>query len=427
MGEPSTAHVFIFRRDLRASDNTGLLACCRRARARGEAVYPVFVFDPDQADPERNRYFSRVAFDAMLMALRDLKVQLPALSCLRVAGGPAALEALQARLGAARLCVWYNVDVTPFAKRRDAEIRAWCEATGNAVRECEDYSLLPRGSVQNRAGKAYRVFTPFYRHCATLRPREPEGGRAASYPGLRPLPEDTPHLLPRPPGPSGGAAPGQRAMALRVLRRLRRGKSDYEAARHLPCVPTTRLSVHLKFGTISVREFHRAVVAGGHLALQRQSLWREFHFHLFDAFPGYLGAQVGQSSAASFREPAWRAPEDAEEDVLRWKAGETGVPVVDAAMRRLAEQGYLHNRERMIVASYLVFHLRVDWRVGEHHFATQLADYDPAQNNAGWREVARTPAFRRLQPAVQARKIEAGCPKSWLIINKPAAKRKEQH
>jgi deoxyribodipyrimidine photo-lyase len=310
--------------------------------------------------------------------------------------------------------VWYNVDVTPFAKRRDAAVRAWCAQAGNAVaRECEDYSLYPRGAVLNGAGRAYRVFTPFQRRCAGMPPpRAPDRGLVGAT-TFRTLParETAATVPPDPPNADSVLPPirSSRVAALRVLRRIRRGDGAFDGDRRCPCLPTTRLSVALKFGTISAREFHAAALVAGSAVLVRQMLWREFHFHLFDDNPSYLGAQLPRgTSAPSASEPLW-SEQGSAQAAAAWRAGQTGVRIVDDAMRRLRETGYLHNRERLVVATFLVFDLGVNWRVGEHHFATQLADYDPVQNSANWRAVAATPRFKRLRHAAQERVMARAC------------------
>ena len=176
----------------------------------------------------------------------------------------------------------------------------------------------------------------------------------------------------------------KRGAALQVLARVRRGDFDnYETRRDnlADADGTTRLSAHLKFGTISVRELYHAaaVTKSKGEPLIRQLYWRAFYDQLIWHFPHMLDGKLLRAPPT-----AWGVPKHAPAALNAWKAGRTGEPLVDAAMRVLANTGFLPNRARMVVASYLIWNLRLDWRDGEHYFATQLEDYHPSANSGNW-------------------------------------------
>ena len=402
---------FLFRRDLRLFDNVGLLA----ALAEGE-VTPVFCLDPEQGPG--HRYFSTFGFGFMADALRDLDEKLRAMgSSLRLlAISPDALPAWLAEQGIRSLHL--NLDYTPFSQRRDRAIDAGCSTVGISVQTHHDSVLYQPGSVLQPSGEGYKVFTPFYKRAITLEVARPV-----------PLPA-TARFAPAVETEAGW----ERLKAIEALcgpkPRLRGRSSDaadhlariealgnYEEVRNLPGVEgTTELSPHLKFGTVSPREVlwrSRSAHGQGH-GIERELHWREFFLHLCHQFPHVYGRPF----RAEFEAVAWRnEPSDWE----RWVAGQTGYPIVDAGMRELAQTGSMHNRVRMIVASFLVKDLLIDWREGEAYFARTLTDYDPAVNNGSWQWAASTgadaaPYFRIFNPWLQQVKFdpEATYIKRWV-------------
>ena len=407
----ATQTAFLFRRDLRLFDNIGLAA----AIAKGE-VLPVFCLDPRQGPG--HRYFSTFGFGFMADALRDLDGQLRALG--------SALELLPMRSD--ELPAWlekrsigslvWNRDYTPFSLERDAALEAACHARGIEVERFDDSVLYRPGTVLQPGGEGYKVFTPFYK-------------RAILQPVERPQPLPATARF----APASDASPGwERLAAIEALcgpkPRLRGGRTaaelhlnriesltNYEELRNLPGVKgTTELSPHLKFGTVSPREVcwrSRDAHGQGH-GIERELHWREFFLHLCHQFPQVYGRPF----RPEFEAVAWRNdPNDWE----RWVAGTTGYPIVDAGMRELAQTGSMHNRVRMIVASFLVKDLLIDWREGEAYFAQKLTDYDPAVNNGSWQWAASTgadaaPYFRIFNPWLQQVKFDphAAYIKRWV-------------
>ena len=407
----ATKTAFLFRRDLRLFDNIGLAA----AIAKGE-VLPVFCLDPRQGPG--HRYFSTFGFGFMADALRDLDGQLRALGSalellpIRSDELPAWLE--ERSIG---LLVW-NRDYTPFSLERDAALEAACHARGIEVERFDDSVLYRPGTVLQPGGEGYKVFTPFYKR-AILQPVErpqplPENARFApasdASSGWDRLSEIESLCGPKP------RLRGGRTAAELHLNRVE-SLTNYEELRNLPGVEgTTELSPHLKFGTVSPREVcwrSRDAHGQGH-GIERELHWREFFLHLCHQFPQVYGRPF----RPEFEAVAWRNdPNDWE----RWVAGTTGYPIVDAGMRELAQTGSMHNRVRMIVASFLVKDLLIDWREGEAYFAQKLTDYDPAVNNGSWQWAASTgadaaPYFRIFNPWLQQVKFDphASYIKRWV-------------
>jgi deoxyribodipyrimidine photo-lyase len=295
------------------------------------------------------------------------------------------------------------------------------------VERFDDSVLYRPGTVLQPSGEGYKVFTPFYKR-AILQPVERP----------QPLPA-TARFAPASDASSGwerlaaieaacGPKPrlrGGRKMADLHLNRIE-SLVDYEALRNLPGVEgTTELSPHLKFGTVSPREVcwrSRDAHGQGH-GIERELHWREFFLHLCHQFPQVYGRPF----RPEFEAVAWlNDPNDWE----RWVAGTTGYPIVDAGMRELAQTGSMHNRVRMIVASFLVKDLLIDWREGEAYFAQKLTDYDPAVNNGSWQWAASTgadaaPYFRIFNPWLQQVKFDphAAYIKRWVpeLARLPAA------
>ncbi|HUF78944.1 MAG TPA: deoxyribodipyrimidine photo-lyase, partial [Thermoanaerobaculia bacterium] len=413
---------FLFRRDLRLADNTGLL----RAAAMSAEVLPCFVFDPAQVDPGRNPYFGAPAFQILLEGLEDLDRQLAAAGgrLNRFHGDPAAVVArLLGEHGVE--AVFVNRDYTPFAAERDGRIEEACSAREIPFHRSHDQLLTWPGQVVTGGGTPYRTFTPFFRAARGIEVPRPAGeagppGSAFARSGLSSAlgPGIYRQLLPerRPLHARGG-----RAEAFRILEDLERFRA-YDEERNLlapdgnPPGGASGLSPHLRHGTVSIREVYHAVVAalGRDHQLVRQLYWRDFFSQLAFFEPRVFGHAFRREYDAI----DW---EDDERLFAAWCSGRTGFPLVDAGMRQLAATGYLPNRVRMLAASFLVKDLHVDWRRGERWFARHLVDYDPAVNNGNWQWAASTgadaqPYFRVFNPWRQQERHDPHCAyvKRWV-------------
>lgn len=397
------------RRDLRLSDNQALAA----ALAQAETVVPVFVLDPVLlAAPEAGA--KRVAF--LMTGLRqldqDLRVRGSRLIVRR--GDPVQeLQSLMAETGAE--AIWSEEDVWPYARRREARV-----SQTMPLYLAGGLTVHPPAAIVKNDGRPYTVFTPFSRAWRS-RPL-PSAQSLLPAPEQLPAPPEVPSL-PIPSEPELPDAvpfvPGE-AEAQRLLRQFVEGEDApiyrYAQGRdRLDLDGTSHLSPYLRFGMLSARQ---AVVgalgairsAPGEEARRsaeiwlNELIWREFYMAILAHFPGVLE----HSFRSEFRDMVWEGDEAA---FVAWSEGRTGYPIVDAAMRQLVQTGWMPNRARMIVASFLVKDLLVDWRWGERLLMHHLVDGDPAANNGGWQWVAGTgtdaaPYFRIFNPVVQSQKAD---------------------
>jgi deoxyribodipyrimidine photo-lyase len=409
----SARSLFIFRRDLRLEDNTALL---RALESSGE-VCVAFIFDPRQCEP--HDYFSPHAFQFLRESLDELSLRVGERGGVLYCFYGKADEVIRELLDVERFdAVYINRDYTPFSRRRDAAIKKVCQKHGAVFEECDDALLCAPGAVMKQAGGPYAVFTPFYKKAAERDVALPRKNAFKNFSSrtlrssflLKPgqLKEFFDPCL---------AVHGGRAQALKLFEKLH-GLGGYLRERDIPSLDaTSHLSAHLKFGTVSAREVFHAV--GKRLGMEHpvleQLYWRDFFTHVGYYYPHvFSGCFYDEYDAV-----VWKNDRKL---FARWCEGRTGVPIVDAGMRELNATGFMHNRVRMIAASYLVKDLHVDWRWGERYFATRLVDYDPAVNNGNWQWVASTgcdhqPYFRIFNPWLQQKRFDPDCTyiRKWVL------------
>jgi deoxyribodipyrimidine photo-lyase len=377
-----------FRRDLRVHDHPALTAAHRSA----DRVVPVFVLDPRLLDAGRFPSANRAWF--LLGSLRELR------EALRNRGGELfvrrgtpedVLPALARQTGAET--VHFASDVSPFAMARDRRVQA---ALGDvAVRRHPGNFVADVGAPRTRDGRPFSVFSPFWRAWEQLARREVHGApRALTVPeGLEP------GDLPAGPAPDAAEPfePGEAAARERLRRWLASGIERYAERHDRLAGGTSELSPYLHFGCISARETEsraRAQGGTGASAFVRQLAWRDFYAHVLLHHPG----NAGGAYKTEFGALEWA---DDPAAFAAWREGRTGYPVVDAGMRQLAARGWMHNRARLIAASFLTKDLHLDWRLGEAHFMRHLFCGDEAQNNGNWQWVTSigvdpAPYYRRL-------------------------------
>jgi deoxyribodipyrimidine photo-lyase len=387
-GPGSTAVVW-FRRDLRVDDNPAWGA----ATASHDQVVALFVADRrllDRAGPFRRRQLlaSVAALDA------DLRQRTGAGLTVRSGDPAVAVATVVAESGASAL--YLNADVSPFATARD---RAVAAAVDVAIHTSHGTLVHAPGTVLTRAGTVSKVFTPFWRTWAgtAMEPWPEPGG--AEVVALRSealgVPDAPPPMQP------GAAA------ALARLEAFASHVDGYDTERDLPAVDgTSQLSADLKFGTLSPRTALEVVgeQSPGRAAWCRQLAWRDWYAHLLSVHPHL----VDQPMADKYAGVRWV---DDPAGFAAWAGGRTGYPLVDAGMRQLAATGWMHNRVRMVVASFLVKDLLIDWRLGERHFRHLLVDADTSQNVGNWQWSAGTgpdaaPYHRVMNPVTQSRRFD---------------------
>ncbi|MBN2110809.1 MAG: deoxyribodipyrimidine photo-lyase [Methanosarcinaceae archaeon] len=398
--------LFIFRRDLRIEDNTGL----REALVSSDEVITCFIFDPRLADPE-GQDFNANAFQFLLESLEDLRSQLEEKGgrLYLFSGLPEdIIRKLVPDMGID--AVFLNRDYTPFSRRRDESINNTCDDLDIRLLQFHDCLLNEPGTVLTQKGMPYSVYSQFYRAASEKVVPVPSTTLERNfYTGDTALEEitDLKRLLPV--RNAHIFVHGGRSSALKVLENISQFK-DYDTERDYPYVNgTTGLSAHNKLGTISIREFYHFVkdeLGAGH-TLIRELYWRDFFTFIAYHYPRVFGH--------AFREKFDRISWDYDRPGFgAWCSGNTGFPIVDAGMRQLNATGYMHNRVRMIVASFLVKDLHIDWHWGERYFAGRLVDYDPCVNNGNWQWAASTgadsqPFFRIFNPWLQQKKYDPDC------------------
>lgn len=392
--------LFIFRRDLRLHDNTAL----HEALWLSMRVIPCFIFDPRQIEP--HPYQSKPGLQFMLQSIDDLQQQLQS------EGGTLALYHARPEHVVKQLfeqqqiqAVFINRDYTPFSRRRDDELAIVCNQLGIALLAFPDTLLSEPEQAMKNDKTPYKVFTAFYNNARQLPVALPQALVKWNFLAIASaFTIDQLGLAQVEPVIKGG-----RNQALAILDNLG-DCADYQNTRDFPALDaTSKLSAHLKFGTCSIREAYWAISErlGTEHPLIRQLYWRDFFTHIAYHFPRVFG----QAFLEKFAGLHW----DNNPDYFQaWCDGKTGFPIVDAGMRELNATGFMHNRVRMIAASFLVKDLGIDWRWGERYFAQHLVDYDPCVNNGNWQWAASTgcdaqPYFRIFNPWLQQLKFDRDC------------------
>lgn len=406
-----------FRRNLRLDDNLPLDAALRGH----DGVVPVFVLDDhyltEDFSPPRLRFLSE--------SLGELETDLAAKgSRLLFRKGPTgeALAALARETGAD--AVYTHSDHEPHGAELAREAEAALSAQGTRLGLLPDLHLVPPGSLGTEAGKPFAVYTPYARRWretdkalpvpAPARVATPDAILDPRFPSIPRSRPDGFRVEGAPANPPGGERQGRELWDAFRVRALGR----YAEARDLPGIEgTSRLSPHLRFGTVGIRRLLAEARSGWKDAdaAGRKSIdvfvgelaWREFYASILAAFPRVLTESFRQE----FERFPWVGGEEADERFSVWRDGLTGYPIVDAGMRQLAHEGWMHNRVRMVVASFLTKHLLVDWRRGEELFRARLADGDPASNNGGWQWSAgcgtdAQPFFRIFNPVLQGERFD---------------------
>lgn len=401
----ATVTLVWFRQDLRLRDNPALVAAAQRG-----PLAPVFVWAPHEEGAWPPGAAARWWLHQSLAALQsDLAARGGALLLCR---GDSATALRAAARSAGATAVYWNRRYEPHAIARDRQVSAALQASGLQVADFNAALLREPQEVATQTGEPYRVFTPFWRSCLKGPPIPPPQPPPR---GLQFAPFDRPGVALRDlqlepaidwaAGLRAAWTPGE-AGAQRQLSAFIRQHAGYAAHRDFPAKEaTSRLSPHLHWGEISPRAvWHAIEAAGGGASYQRELIWREFAHHVLFHFP--------HTPAEPLRPEFARFPWQPEPRLLRaWQRGRTGYPLVDAAMRQLWVTGWMHNRMRMLTASFLVKHLLQPWQDGAAWFWDTLVDADLANNTLNWQWVAgcgadAAPFFRIFNPAEQARKFD---------------------
>ena len=387
-------NIFWFRRDLRLHDNAGLY----HALKKGKPLVPVFIFDRNILDELEDRHDRRIEFiHSSLQEIQQLLLITSSTLDVRY-GYPNEIWKQLVRDYKIEN-VYTNHDYESYAKSRDEEVAKFLKANGISFYSFKDQVIFEKAEIVKDDGKPYTVFTPYSRKWKTTL----NNFYLSSYPTekfffnfFRQQKKALPSLAQMNFKSSGHVYP------------IKDWKTEtikhYNEQRDIPAIEgTSRLSVHLRFGTISIRQLAREARKLNETFLNELT-WRDFYQMILWHFPHV----VANSFKPEYDKIKWR---NNEEEFDAWCKGQTGYPIVDAGMRELNETGFMHNRVRMIVASFLTKHLLIDWRWGETYFAKKLLDFDLAANNGGWQWAAGSgcdaaPYFRIFNPYLQTKRFD---------------------
>lgn len=416
------AAVMLFHRDLRIIDHNAL----QQAKEYGK-VLPLFVFTPEQVST-KNVLRSTNSIQFMIQSLKELEEEISKQGGKLYLGYGKTLDILkQIHKTTSFTALVETADYTPYAKLRTKELSDWCAKEGVEYKAVDDSYLLPPGTIKTGSGKTFQKFTPFYE--AARRKEIPAAKAAGKIPftllhkqgkGTRKvrraswettLEEMAAKFISF--ENKELAVKGGRKEGLELIRSI---PENYAKTHNIPVIPTSLLSAHNHFGTVSIREVYHA--AKGNTEFIRQLWWRDFYGNIMADFETLYG--IG---AYEFQKDEWEKPLSQEKKhwLELWKKGETGVRLVDAGMKQLLRTGWMHNRVRLVVASWLTKDMKIHWRHGERFFAQHLVDYDATQNMMNWIWVASelpfaSAPFRKISAKGTAEKFdpEEEYVKRWL-------------
>ena len=385
--------IFWFRRDLRLKDNHGLY----QALESEKKVLPIFIFDEDILDLLENKSDKRVDF--IVQALQTLNSFLKSKNKgIKIFKGKP-LEIYKKLTENYEIeAVYCNEDYEPYAIKRDQEIADFLASKNINFHQFKDQVIFHKDEIVKADKKPYTVYTPY----SKLWLNEFQKVDLQGFPSEKKL--DNLLEIPFEEFKIEEIGFQKTDLAFEIPEADLHIIKTYEETRNFPAVKgTTQLGVHLRFGTISVRKLAK-IAKENNLTFLKELIWREFFMQILYHFPKV----VNHSFKSKYDAIPW---ENNPEFLEKWKAGKTGFPIVDAGMRELNATGFMHNRVRMITASFLIKHLLTDWRIGEAYFAEKLMDYDLSANNGNWQWCASSgcdaaPYFRIFNPDEQQKKFD---------------------
>ena len=413
-------NIFIHRRDLRYDDNTTLIKMNKKFK---DNIYPIFIFNPKQIYEKKNKYFSNNLVQFLCESITDLFRKYEKKNNRLTLFEGNILDILKDLHKKNKInSVGFNMDYSPFSKKRDEEIKKWC--LKNKIEFiCEEDMLLSPilsgNSLNPNSDKPYNVFTPFMKNLKlhnkeistpnnikiNINTNIIDSQYKISLEDIQKyyIVNNNIHVN------------GKREYGINILKNIKDQKL-YNEKRNFLSYSTTNLSAYINLGLVSIREVYHTFKnkLGPDNSLITELYWRDFYYNILYYYPHI----VGNSFNKSYSNIKWN---NNKKFFDAWKNGKTGFPVVDACMNQLNTTGYMHNRGRMIVASFLTKDLLIDWKLGEKYFANNLVDYNISANNGGWQWAAGTgtdaqPYFRIFNPWTQSKKFDPNCEyiKKWL-------------
>lgn len=401
----SQVSIFWFRRDLRLHDNAGLY----HALKSGNPVLPIFIFDKNILDKLGDKKDRRVEF--IHNVITEIQSELNNLGSTLLVKYGTPEEIFPELLNNYDVsAIYMNHDYEPYAHERDDSVKEYVRSEGVDFHTFKDQAIFEKNEILSGAKTPYVVFTPYSRKWK----EKLNEFYLKSYPNeayfenfLKTSNIEIPSLNEMDFRKVGGYFPAKEVRENII--------KNYAERRNFPAIEgTSRLSVHLRFGTVSIRDLARKAKDLSETWLN-ELIWRDFYFNILHHFP-----QVGQGHAfrKEYENIVWR---NNEMEFQKWCEGKTGYPIVDAGIREMNTTGYMHNRVRMIVASFMIKHLLIDWRWGEAYFAKKLIDFDLSANNGGWQWASGSgcdaaPYFRVFNPRLQTEKFDKNLEyiKKWI-------------
>jgi deoxyribodipyrimidine photo-lyase len=404
--------LFIFRRDLRTIDNVTLNLLNKKCKN----IFTIFIFTPEQVG-NKNKFKSNNCVQFMIESLQDLEFDI------KNDGGKLYIlygendKIIKKFIEEFNInIVSFNLDITPYAKARDESIISLCEKMEIETLCDYDYYLLKPGEITTGGGDPYQKYTPFYEKASKKKINAPEKKIKLNFKksniqmpntielkdAMKKFTSINPHIL----------IHGGRYEALKTLKTAIKTQKKYSETRNILSKNTSMLSPFIKFGCISIREVYHSFK--GNKDFLKQLFWRDFYAQILDNFPHVLK----KSLKPTYDKVKWKYNK---KYLTAWKTGTTGFPIVDACMRQMNITGWMHNRGRLIVSSFLIKTLLINWREGEQYFAQKLIDYDVPNNNGNWAWASGSgadsqPYFRIFNPWSQGEKYDSDCEyiKKWI-------------
>lgn len=386
--------IFWFRRDLRLNDNAGLF----EALYNSNSVLPLFIFDTEILEELPSKEDKRVVFIHRTISNLQIEIQKTGGSMLVMHGSP--IKVFEKLLESYSIAtVFANSDYEPRTIKRDASISSFLKNMGIELKLFKDQVIFEKSEIVKDDGSPFKLFTPYSKAWK----RRYEQSKMGTFPSenlLKKFYKTNPLRIP------SLIEMGFCNLDIEIVQPFidKERISMYHETRNFPSIlGTSNLSVHLRFGTISIRELVKMALDLNEQFLN-ELIWREFFMMILYHHP-YVANECFKKK---YNAIAWRNQED---EFQKWCLGATGYPIVDAGMHELNETGFMHNRVRMIVASFLVKHLLIDWRWGEAYFAEKLLDYELSSNNGNWQWSAgcgcdAAPYFRVFNPQEQLKKFD---------------------
>ena len=412
-------NIFLHHRDIRYQDNTTMIKMYKEIN---EPIIPIFIFPPEQIDPKKNKYFSDNLVQFMCESLEELDGSYKKKeSRLHLFEGDN-IEVLDKIHKKHKIKnIGFNLDYSPYAKERDSKIKKWCEKNNIICYSEEDMLLVDilSGKTKSKTSEQpYRVFTPFMRYLRASYRVEKIDKTKVKYTKFNPEIKEslkTEEIKKFYKKNNDLNVESGREEAKKKLKLLKI-QTDYDKCRNFLTYNTSHLSAYINLGLLSIREvYHHAMEKlGGKSGFITELYWRDFYYNILHFF----GHVIGNSFRPEYDKIKWR---NDSKQFKAWCEGKTGFPVVDACMRQMNTIGWMHNRGRMIVASFLTKDLLIDWKKGEKYFANKLMDYNMSANNGGWQWAAGSgtdaqPYFRIFNPWTQSENFDKDCEyiKKWI-------------